>query len=364
MIDGQKQIGLQHYPNQRIDDLINKLEDAEWSEEFSMPYVPNTKKNFTQIFSLFKGVACINGAHFFRGKVIMKRNPELDLSHFRNRKPKNGERLCPKEFIDKLELKRYAYNTAKTYISLFEKFMNDHPGAELKELTEEDIQSYINKKASSGISSSQINQILNSIKFYYEVVLEMPNRFYNISRPIKRERLPKVVEKSDVQKIIRSIDNIKHKCIISLIYSSGLRRQEIIDLKIEDIDSERMMIRVQGGKGNKDRYTILSKNVLLDLREYFKTYQPKVFLFEGTPGKQYSVTSIRNILIKATNEAGVNQKVTPHMLRHSFATHLLDAGTDIRVIQKLLGHNSLKTTEIYADVSNQHIRSIKSPFDT
>jgi site-specific recombinase XerD len=205
--------------------------------------------------------------------------------------------------------------------------------------------------------------MLNSIKFYYENVMGMPNRFYAIDRPQKIERLPKVLSKFEVQQLITFAGNIKHKCVISLLYSAGLRRQELLDLKIADVDSKRMMIRVDQGKGKKDRYTVLSQSLLNDLRQYFKEWQPKVYLFEGAKGDKYSSGSVRAIVMNTAQRARIHKKVTPHMLRHSFATHLLESGTDIRYIQTLLGHSTTKTTEIYTQVSMISMQGIKSPLD-
>jgi len=148
-----------------------------------------------------------------------------------------------------------------------------------------------------------------------------------------------------------------------LIYSTGLRRSELIQLKISDIDSERMVLNIRGSKGKKDRMSLLSENVLKALRNYYKEYKPKEYLFEGTKGGKYSATSVANILRNASHKAGITKSVTPHMLRHSFATHLLEQGTDLRYIQELLGHNSSKTTEIYTHVSKKAINQIRNPVD-
>ena len=238
------------------------------------------KKTFNLVFDSFKGIAWINGAHFFSGKIKKKFNDEINLDSFRKRQPIQGKRFVPDAYLEKLEFKRYSINTARTYISCFEKFMNAFPGNELIEITEEDIQAYLNKLANKKVSSSQLNQTINSIKFYYELILQMPNRFYMIERPFKEQRLPKVLSKEEVKLIINSCQNIKHKCIISLLYSSGLRRQELLNLRLKDIDSNRMMITIDQGKGKKDRITVLSKKVLADLRIYFKEWKPVNYLFE------------------------------------------------------------------------------------
>ncbi len=185
-----------------------------------------------------------------------------------------------------------------------------------------------------------MNQALNSIKFYYEVVLRMPNRFYAIERPRKEQKLPEVLSKDEIKLIIQNTNNIKHKCIVSLLYSSGLRRNELLNLKIKDIDSKRMMVCIRNSKGNKDRFTVLSAEVLKDLKIYYKEYRPKEYLFEGAQDGRYSASSVLNIVGSAASRSRIFKKVTPHMLRHSFATHLLENGTDIRHIQLLLGHSS------------------------
>lgn len=365
LIDEEKMIGLQFRPNPSIENIVQRLPDCGFIDQFNMYALPNSKENLNLIFDTFRGIAWVNGAYFFQNKVRMKNNDSINLDDYRKRKKSRYKRHAPEAYLAKLEYKRYSKNTAKTYISCFEKFMNHFYEHDLIELTEREIQSYLDQKAKAGVSTSQLNQILNSIKFYYEVVLEMPNRFYSIPRPFVEKKLPKVLSKKEVNQIIDATNNIKHRCILSLLYSSGLRRQELLNLKIEDINSERMTILVRSGKGKKDRQTILSPKVLEDLRLYYKQWKPQTYLFEGVKnGQPYSRASVANLLKNATSRAGIHKKVTPHMLRHSFATHLLEAGTDLRYIQTLLGHNSSRTTEIYTEVSNHHLQKIKSPFDS
>jgi integrase/recombinase XerD len=363
MVKGQKQIGLQLSNNSAIRTIIESQNVYHWNETFNMYAAPNTKDNLNLVFNSFKGIAWINGAHFYEGKVKTKFNDEINLNTFRKRKPSSKKALAPTTYLDKLESKRYSLNTARTYISCFETFMNYFQGQNLVTITERDIQTYLNELSRKGVSTSKLNQVINSIKFYYETVLQMPNRFYSIDRPFKEDRLPKVISQKEVFKIIEATNNLKHRCILSILYSAGLRRQELLNLKITDIDSERMVITVNQGKGRKDRVTILSEKVLVDLRLYFKEWRPKTYLFEGKMGEKYGRSSIGKILTRATCKAQITKRVTPHMLRHSFATHLLEAGTNLRHIQALLGHSSSKTTEIYTQVSIQHIQNLKSPFD-
>jgi len=365
LLDQEKMIGLQFRPNPSIESIVKRLPDCGFLDQFNMYAVPNTAANLNAIFDTFKGIAWVNGAYFFQNKVHKKNNDGINLDDYQKREKSAKKKYAPEAYLAKLEYKRYSKNTARTYISCFEKFMNHFHNHDLIELSEREIQSYLDQMARGGVSTSQLNQILNSIKFYYEVVLEMPNRFYSIPRPFVQKKLPKVLSKNEVTQIINATTNIKHRCIVSLLYSSGLRRQELLDLQIEDINSERMSILVRAGKGQKDRQTILSYKVLEDLRLYYKQWNPEKYLFEGVKkGQPYSRASVANLLKTAAKRAGIQKKVTPHMLRHSFATHLLEAGTDLRYIQTLLGHNSSKTTEIYTEVSNHHLQKIKSPFDS
>jgi site-specific recombinase XerD len=328
-----------------------------------MAYIKNNPRNLNLIFTDFKGLAWINCASFFPNNKIKTNNSPVKVNDFRTRDLPDNYRKCPEEFLQKLELKIYALNTAKTYINMFERFINHYKDKELTHINENDIRTYLQLLVQQEKSDSYINQMINSIKFYYEVVLEMPNRFYSIERPIKKETLPKVISLEEVQSIIKNTNNIKHKCIVSLLYSAGLRRNELLNLKLEDIDSKRMVITVKNGKGNKDRQTILSAAVLTDLRTYYKEWKPKKYLFESPNGGQYSANSVIKIIKVAANKARIRKNITPHMLRHSFATHLLENGTDLRYIQVLLGHNSTRTTEVYTQVAINNIKAIKSPIE-
>ena len=186
----------------------------------------------------------------------------------------------------------------------------------------------------------------------------MPNRFYNIERPRKDKKLPIVLSKDNVKKIIEHTNNIKHRCIVSLLYSAGLRRSELLNLKLSDIDSSRMLVFIKDSKGNKDRYTLLSTNILNDLRLYYKEWKPTTYLFEGQKNEQYSAASVGKIVTEAAIKAGIKKRVSPHTLRHSFASHILRGGADIRTIQELLGHSSLSSTQIYTKLDEKSLLDI------
>lgn len=356
-IENQRQIGLQFYPDSTVQALVKTLPDVRWSKEFAMVYIANSKENLTLLFKTFRGIAWLD-CGLFLGKRVNSKNPELKIKHGERRKSN-----FPPAFIQKLEINRYAASTARTYIHFFEIFMEHFKDKKLLEINEQDILNYIQSLVHIGKSDSYVNQMLNAVKFYYEVVMEMPNRFYSIDRPRKQDSLPKVISKQEVKELLDAIPNLKHRCIVEAIYASGLRRGELLNLEPRHIDSKRMVIKIEKGKHGKDRLTLLSPTLLNNLRAYYKAYKPKKYLFEGARGGQYSGTSVGKIIKRAVKRAGIGQHVTPHILRHSFATHLLEANTDLRYIQSLLGHGSTKTTEIYTHVATNNISQITSPLD-
>ena len=271
---------------------------------------------------------------------------------------------CPKEYTEKLKELRYSVNTLNVYTDLFEEFINYYPNKTAQDITEEEIIAFLRYLVNERkISTSYQNQSINSIKFYYERVLGGKRKIYLIERPRKENFLPEVLSEEEVAAILKTITNIKHKALIMTIYSGGLRISELINLKVKDIDSDRMQIRVQQSKGKKDRYTLLSQKTLLILRQYFKEYKPKEWLFEGEGDGEYSQKAIQNILKRAVLKAGIKKRITVHSLRHSFATHLLENGTDLRYIQNLLGHSNSKTTEIYTHITTKGFDQIKNPLD-
>jgi len=364
LIKEKRFIGLQFNTDKVIHALVKQLPDVKWSNSFNMAYILNTKENLDQIFKIFNGVVWVNCNYFFDKSTVKDTNKPIDITWFRKRQLPTTYRVCPTSYLDKLELRKYANNTVKTYVTSFETFINYYISKDLVSINESDVRKYILKLVQEDKSNAYINSAINSIKFYYESVLGMPNRFYEIERPRKEKKLPKVLSKEDVLSIIANTNNLKHKCIVSLLYSSGIRRNELVNLKITDIDSKRMLIRVEAAKGNKDRYTLLSHSLLEDLRAYYKQYKPEKYIVEGMYGKQYSGQSIGKIVINAAEKAGIKIPVTPHMLRHSFATHLLEAGVDLRQIQVLLGHSSSKTTEIYTHVATTTFKKITNPLDS
>jgi site-specific recombinase XerD len=271
---------------------------------------------------------------------------------------------CPSEYVDKLKALRYSESTIRNYCSALREFIHYWGDKNLETLTSKDIEKfliYITEQRK--VSTSYHNLCIGAIKFYYEKVLEKGHITLSIERPRREKVLPEVLSEEEVIRLFNSVSNLKHRCILMTIYSGGLRLSEVVSLKIGDIDSKRMMIFIRGGKGRKDRYTLLSKQLLKNLKAYYKVEKPKTWLFEGTFGGQYSMHSIQQIMANAVKAAGIKKHATVHTLRHSFATHLLENGTDLRYIQNLLGHHSSKTTEIYTHITTKGLEQLVSPFD-
>ena len=270
-----------------------------------------------------------------------------------------------KAFKSYMLFKRYSENTIKVYTNALELFFRFFPDRKPESLTNEDItffnESCILKK---NLSSSYQNQVINAIKLFYRNRFNRSMEVDYIQRPRREKRLPNVLSKSEVKAILASPTNLKHRAMLSLIYACGLRRGELLHLRLTDIHSDRHLLFIHQSKGKKDRMAPISQKVIDLLRDYYKAYKPRTWLFEGqSPGEPYSERSLQLVLKGAVKKAGNKKPISLHWLRHSYATHLLESGTDIRYIQELLGHSSSKTTEIYTHVSTKNLQRIRSPFD-
>ena len=264
---------------------------------------------------------------------------------------------------DQLRLKGFSFKTCKAYIRHIKRLMS-FIDKELNLASEQDIRKYILFLLDQENSHSYANQAMSAIKFLCNNVLNKKYIVEPIPRPKKESKLPNILSFEEVKRILGALDNQKHRAILFLIYSSGLRVGEAVRLRPEDIDSKRMLIHVVQGKGRKDRYTLLSEITLNELRKYYKLYKPEKWLFPGQNKAEYlTERTVERIFEKACSIAKINKKASVHTLRHSFATHLLEGGTDLRYIQELLGHSSSKTTEIYTHVTQKNISNIQSPLD-
>lgn len=263
-----------------------------------------------------------------------------------------------------LEQRRYSSNTINTYCQVIQKFLNwtEKP---IEEISQDDLIRFNHKKIiGEKLSGSYQNQLINAVKLFFERMEHRKMEIESIERPFRERKLPNVLSKEEVKQILSSLRNQKHRMMLVTIYACGLRCGELLKLRLKDVDSKRNFLIIRQAKGKKDRYVPITNKLIEELRGYFKMYKPKTWLFEGQHiGEPYSARSLQLVLKEALVQARIKKPVTLHWLRHSFATHLLESGTDIRYIQSLLGHNSPKTTMIYTHVSEQSLSKIKMPYD-
>ena len=268
-------------------------------------------------------------------------------------------------FKDYLQSKRYSSSTIETYADALTTFLRFYSNKPFSEIDNADVIRFNNDYIlKNQFSSSYQNQVVNAIKLFFRTIENKIMETEKVHRPRTEKLLPNVLSKEEIKLILNSHGNIKHKAMLSLIYSCGLRKSELLNLKLNDIDSKRGLVIIRQAKGKKDRVAPLSEKIVGLLRDYYIAYKPKQWLFEGQDKlSQYDGTSLQKVLKQAIDKSKITKPVTLHWLRHSYATHLLENGTDLRYIQEILGHSSSRTTEIYTHVSNHNIQRITSPFD-
>lgn len=323
--------------------------------------LPNNRKNLRALFHHFKGIAHLDTTQVFAKP--QKEKPVKPPSAKEQLTPKHQQKLL--EYERFLRSKRFAESTIKSYIASIQLFLAYYKERPLTEITNQDVIAFNNDYIlAKRLSGSFQNQMVNSIKKFFLIVANKRIDLEAIHRPRREQKLPHVISKEEVKLILEAPRNLKHRAMLSLIYACGLRRSELLNLKPVHIDSKRKLLIIKQSKGNKDRMAPLSNKIIDLLREYYKAYRPKEWLFEGqVVGSQYSSKSLENVLKQSLLKARISKPVTLHWLRHSFATHLLENGTDLRYIQVILGHKSSKTTEIYTHVSTNNLQNIRSPFD-
>ncbi len=269
-----------------------------------------------------------------------------------------------RKYKQKLNIQNYSKQTINSYLSAIKMFISYFQANKFKALNENIIIKYLDYcKTQKQYSLSSMKLAYSAIKFLFTDVLEKefpPSLKFSFR---KEDKLPAVLSEKDIILIFNNTENIKHKLILMTIYSGGLRISELLNLKLNDIDIERRVITIKGGKGKKDRIVMLSEKLIPVLKQYIQKYQPTEYLVENPNGGKYSTTSIRSFYKRSLIKAGIRKKVTIHTLRHSFATHLLEHGTDIRYIQELLGHKKLETTQIYTHMTKPAFNNLISPLD-
>ncbi|MEO9571284.1 MAG: site-specific tyrosine recombinase/integron integrase [Polaribacter sp.] len=335
--------------NDKLVDVMRKIDGAFWSKNLKSWYISDSKNNLNVILEKFKNLAKIN---IENKKKLFKRN----LTDF--------QKTFLNNFYLYLKGKRYSKSTIQTYTFFVADFINFHSTKSLDELNNKDVELFIETVfIERNYSISTQRQLISSIKLF---ILFYPTTKINnleLERPKKSRKLPSVLSQEEILAIISATQNLKHRAIIALIYSCGLRISELINLKLEDFYIERKQLIIKNGKGRKDRYVSLADSFIPLLSNYYYSYKPKTFFVEGQQKGKYSAESVRQFLRKSCKKANIKRVVTPHTLRHSYATHLLENGVDIRYIQSLLGHAKPETTMIYTHVKRKDLMEIQNPLD-
>ena len=332
--------------------LIRSIQGTSWSKSLKAWYILNTKDNLNIILKLFEKITTVDFSK--TGKSVpFKRNLTEEQKQLLN------------QFYLFLKGKRYSQSTIQTYTFFIADFINFHTKTPLAELTNRAVELFIETVfMERNYSVSSQRQFISALKIF--TVFCPQTKIHNLSleRPKKSRILPSVLSQEEVLRIIQLTKNLKHRAIIVLLYSSGLRIGEVTNLLLKNIDIIRRQIKVEKGKGRKDRFVVLATSYLPLLQNYLTTFKPALYFIEGPTGKKYSESSIRKFLFKSVQKAGISKKVTPHTLRHSYATHLLENGVGLRHIQELLGHAKPETTMIYTHVAKKDLLDIQSPLDT
>jgi integrase/recombinase XerD len=334
---------------------ICKNLNCSWSNSKKCWYIEKNDKNLKALIDGFKNHCFLDYSNVAKFSINQHVLPPLN----------NLQISWINTYIKFLKSKRYSESTIKSYSEAISVFLRFYTDKNLSEIQNDDIIRFNNDYIlKNKYSASYQNQVVNSIKLFFKVVDNKQLVTELIHRPRREHKLPNVLSKQEVKSILQALSNKKHKMMLCLIYACGLRRSELLNLSLKDVHSERNLLIVRQSKGKKDRIIPIGTKLIDELRLYYLEFKPKTWLFEGkNKGEKYSERSLELVLKKSIIIAKINKPVTLHWLRHSYATHLLESGTDLRYIQELLGHNSSRTTEIYTHVSQKSIQQIRSPFD-
>ncbi|WP_298884265.1 site-specific tyrosine recombinase/integron integrase [uncultured Polaribacter sp.] len=330
---------------------VKKINGTKWSYTLKSWYIKDSEENLALVFNFFKNIAIIDTQKLVKKDVF-------------KRKLNNEEKKLLNNFYLYLKGKRYSKSTIQTYTFFIADFINFHTKKALEELTNRDVELFIEKVfVERNYSISSQRQFISALKLF--IVFQPQTKISSLvlERPKKSRKLPNVISQEEVLNIIKVTQNLKHRAIIALIYSCGLRISELVNLKLNDFHIERKQLIIKNGKGRKDRYVSLADSFLPLLSNYYHSYNPKTYFVEGQKGGKYTADSVRQFLKKSCLKANINKPVTPHTLRHSYATHLLENGVDIRYIQSLLGHAKPETTMIYTHVKRKDLMEIQNPLD-
>jgi integrase/recombinase XerD len=366
---GESRIALRFAYDAELAVLVRKLPGARWSKTLNCWHVPEGSNLYTELFRVFKGKAFVDYSSLKPEKSIMQDKEVPSPSPSPSPAPLNelsGEdKESLSEFRRWMVHRRYSESTINTYTGMLKHFLTFAVPKKSSEIEAEDMVRFVNEYViPRKLSYTFQNQVISAAKLFFKHVHRIELDVESFERPRREHRLPNVLSKEEIKLILQAPSNLKHRALLSLIYACGLRRSEVLNLIPKDVDSSRGILIIRNAKGKKDRITPLPEKILKLLREYYISCRPVKWLFEGqVKGERYSEQSLESVLKQSVRKAGIRKPVTLHWLRHSFATHLLESGTDLRYIQELLGHSSSKTTEIYTHVSTRSLQKIKSPYE-
>lgn len=365
--------------NSKLNSRVQKFGGARWSRTLKCWYIACTQEDVNRLQEAVAGLAALNSNELRKELAALKmKTSKADLDavrqdskihHLKKQyRPLPGiseeNRTALAAMTDLIALKAYSASTAKTYKNEFGIFLQSIKNRSAQSITPDELKRYLLHCLNTlKLTENTVHSRLNALKFYYEQVLKQDKFFFEIPRPKKPKKLPKVISEEKILEGLLEMDNLKHKTILLLAYSAGMRVSEVVNIKINDIDSDRMQININGAKGKKDRVVTLSSSLLPVLRAYYEQYRPKTWLFEGQFAEQYSTRSAQEVFKQAFKKLNLPAQCSFHSLRHSFATHLLDNGTDITYIQRLLGHNDIKTTLRYTQITKKDMTKVESPLD-
>jgi integrase/recombinase XerD len=372
----EERIGLFVATNKTIRDAIKRLNAVKWCENLKCWHVPCTEIHYEAVCQALKGMVMMD-AKPLKQFLEKRKTVHAIQKNVGYKKPatvgqvfviSQHNMLLLQRMVEHLQLKAYSASTLRTYKNEVGIFLQTLKNKKADTLTTEDLRRYLHYCIEKlQLSENTLHSRLNALKFLYEQLLGHEKFFFEIPRPKKHLQLPKVLGEEELRRLFNAPTNLKHKAILFVAYSAGLRVSEVINLRLQDIDRERQQLFIHCSKGKKDRYVMLSPMVLDVLEQYYKMSVPKPtnYLFEGyEKGQPYTIRSAQKIFTEAKTKAGIIKSVTFHSLRHSFATHLLEKGTDVIFIKDLLGHFDIKTTERYLHVRRDVLINIPSPIDS
>ena len=347
----EKQLLVKFVYQQKLVDLIRSVDGAFWSANLKSWYLKDTEKNLETILNLFTDITTVDSSKVSRKKVFIR-----NLT--------SGQKKLLNSFYLFLKGKRYSKSTIDTYTFFVADFVNYHTNTALEDLNNRSVEAFIETVfIERNYSISSQRQFISALKLFIVFYPHTKINELQLERPKKSRKLPTVLSQEEILEIIRVTQNIKHRAIIALLYSCGLRISELLNLKLTDFNLERKQLLVRQSKGRKDRYVSLAESFMPLLSNYFYAYKPVIYFVEGKEERKYSAESVRQFLRKSCDRAKVFRRITPHTLRHSYATHLLENGVDIRYIQSLLGHARPETTMIYTHVKRKDLMEISNPLD-